>query len=149
MVSNPNKSNYPITLINLIRYGESDSQYSASGEGIAASHGWIETQSLFNLIELWAQLAFLFFIRKNSIQRILTILLVSTATLWKTLLYMSIIAFSPDPVRMVPLLACLGYNPLPENAAEVASLLVKDNCGFQFFKFQFNFWWYSQFYSNL
>ena len=40
-------------------YGESDSQYSESG--MKDSNGWIVTQSIFNCLEVLAQLAFLFF----------------------------------------------------------------------------------------
>jgi hypothetical protein len=120
-------------------YGESDSQYSAVG--IEESNGWIVTQSIFNVFEVLAQLAFAFVLPWGSIEALLTILLSSAATLWKTLIYMSIIANSADPVRMVPGLACLGYQARPENQNEVIALLAKDNCSMQFFKFQFNIWW--------
>ena len=36
-------------------YGESDTQYTASGKGIEESKGWIMSQSKFNLVELAAQ----------------------------------------------------------------------------------------------
>ena len=68
-------------------YGSSDSQYDASGKGIESSNGWIETQSLFNIFEVIAQLVFLFGgMGKN--ESLILLMLVSTATLWKTLIYM-------------------------------------------------------------
>jgi hypothetical protein len=120
-------------------YGESDSQYSEAG--MKDSHGWVMTQSIFNVFELLAQLAFVFVFSRGSINGFLTIMLSSMATLWKTLIYMGIILYSNDPVRVVPGLFCLRYSPKPENLAEVEALLQKDNCGAQLFKFQFNFWW--------
>ena len=122
-------------------YGESDTQYAASGAGIRDSNGWMTTQSKFNLFELAAQLTVLFVLRANSPQALLTLMVSSVCTAYKTLIYMSIIAHSSDPVYMVPLLACAGMSPLPGNAAAVASALDKDNCAAQLFKFQFNFWW--------
>ncbi len=50
------------------------------------SNGWIPTQSKFNVVELLAQLAFLFVLQKNSAQSLLTIMISSIATLWKTLI---------------------------------------------------------------
>ena len=120
-------------------YGESDSQYSESG--MKDGHGWVMAQSIFNVFELLAQLAFVFILRRGSVEALLTIMLSSMATLWKTLIYMCIIIYSDDPVRVVPGLFCLGYSPKPENLAEVLTLLNKDSCGTQLFKFQFNFWW--------
>eukprot|EP01063_Lacrimia_lanifica_P032286 TRINITY_DN5494_c0_g5_i1.p1 TRINITY_DN5494_c0_g5~~TRINITY_DN5494_c0_g5_i1.p1 ORF type:complete len:202 (+),score=65.06 TRINITY_DN5494_c0_g5_i1:93-698(+) len=122
-------------------YGESDTQYAASGAGLAASNGWIATQSKFNVLELAAQLAVLFVLPRGSPAALLTTMVTSICTLYKTLLYMAVIAHTPDPAHMVPLLACLGMQPLPQNAASVASALAKDGCAAQFFKFQFNFWW--------
>ncbi len=73
-----------------------------------ASHGWIETQSLFNVFEVLAQLTFVCMLRKDTVQAVLVAMLTSMATLWKTLIYMSIIVHSDDPVAMVPGLYCLG-----------------------------------------
>jgi hypothetical protein len=120
-------------------YGESDSQYSS--DGIVDSNGWILTQSIFNVFEVLAQLMYVFVLESASVKALLVIMLSSMATLWKTLIYMSIIATSDDPVLMVPGLACLGYEPKTANAATVAAHLAKDDCFVQFFKFQFNFWW--------
>jgi hypothetical protein len=122
-------------------YGESDTQYSE--QGVKDGNGWIMSQSLFNIFELAAQIAFLVVLRRNSVHRLLTILISSVCTLWKTLLYMSIIAYSADPVKVVPLLACwpMNYSPKEENRLKVEADLAKDSCSAQFFKFQFNFWW--------
>ena len=122
-------------------YGTSDTQYSASGAGIEASNGWIASQSAFNVVELALQLLFLFALKRGSVKALLTLFFVSVATLWKTLLYMSIIYFSSDPVAMVPGLSCLGMKPLSDSAGAVAESLARDNCAMQLFKFQFNFWW--------
>ena len=99
------------------------------------------TQSIFNIFEVLFQLLFLFVLKRNSVEAILTIMLSSMATLWKTLMYMSIIAYSYDPVRVVPGLFCLGYHPKSENMLEVDNALQRDSCGMQLFKFQFNIWW--------
>jgi len=122
-------------------YGESDSQYSVTGQGIKDSSGWMPTQSKFNVAELLLQLAVLCILPSRSPSALLTAMVSSVCTLWKTLIYMSIIAHSPDPVMMVPLLSCTGLSPLPANAAAVQAALQKDDCAVQFFKFQFNFWW--------
>ena len=122
-------------------YGTSDIQYSSTGKGIKDSGGWMQTQSLFNILEVILQLTFLFGTKRNSIESVMTIMIASVATLWKTLMYMSIIYFSADPVNMVPLLSCFGLKPLPENEAAVQASLVQDNCLAQWFKFQFNFYW--------
>ena len=121
-------------------YGESDVQYSASGQGMANSNGWVITQSKFNTVEVACQLAFLF-LPRGSADALLFILFGSICTLWKTLLYMSIIIHSSDPVAMVPLLACFGYEALPENKSQVSHALKQDSCLAHAFKFQFNFWW--------
>ncbi len=105
------------------------------------SNGWIITQSVFNVAEVAMQLIFLGLPKKKYIEAVLIALVVSVATLWKTLIYMCIIANSSDPVRMVPGLSCLGYKANPENEIAVAAALAKDNCAVQLFKFQFNFWW--------
>ena len=122
-------------------YGTSDVQYASSGQGIAESNGWMQTQSKFNVAEVILQLLFLFVLPRGSIEGLITILISSVATCWKTLIYMSIIYHSKDPVYMVPLLTCFGYQPLPENADSVALSMQQDDCRTQFFKFQFNFWW--------
>jgi hypothetical protein len=130
----------PQTILNLWGwYGETDHQYSV--DGIKDSNGWIETQSLFNVFEVIINLTYLFLLHKPSIQAVLAVMLVSLATLWKTLIYMSIIIHSQDPVQLVPGLQCLGYRPLEVNQDFVNTALLKDNCYAQFFKFQFNFWW--------
>ena len=121
-------------------YGMSDTQYSATGAGIHASNGWIESQSTFNVIELLLQLLFLF-LERGSVRALLIVFFVSVATLWKTLLYMSIIYYSSDMVAMVPGLSCLGFEPKTQNAAAVRESLERDSCAIQWFKFQFNFWW--------
>jgi hypothetical protein len=120
-------------------YGESDSQYSEAG--IKSGSGWVMAQSLFNVFEVMMQLAFLLVIRRNSVEGLLTIFLSSMATFWKTLIYMCIIAYSDDPVQMVPGLYCMGYRPKSENLAGIKNALMKDSCVMQLFKFQFNFWW--------
>jgi hypothetical protein len=104
-------------------YGESDKQYAASGAGIHESNGWITTQSKFNLIELAAQCAVLFVLPADSPQALLTLMISSVCTTYKTLIYMSIIAHSSDPVYMVPLLNCFGMASLPENSAAVEAAL--------------------------
>ena len=120
-------------------YGETDSQYSASG--IQDSNGWIVTQSIFNVFEILMQLVYVFGLRKNSASAHVLLLLVSMATFWKTLIYMCIIATSSDPVSMVPGLACFGFEPLDSNRVHVQNALDADGCTMQWFKFQFNFWW--------
>jgi hypothetical protein len=120
-------------------YGESDVQYSS--DGIVNSNGWILSQSLFNVVELLVQLLYLFVLKKNTSFSTLVLLLVSMATWWKTLLYMSIIFTSTDPVHLVPGLYCLGYQPKDENLLSVQEELAKDGCGVQLFKFHFNFYW--------
>ena len=122
-------------------YGTSDIQYSNTGDGITNSNGWIQTQSLFNIFEVFVQLLFLFVVKQGTFQSVLTIMSVSIATLWKTLIYMSIIYHSKDPVNMVPLLHCFGFQPLDENRATVLASIQQDNCPTQFFKFHFNFYW--------
>ncbi|KAF0685517.1 Aste57867_22609 [Aphanomyces stellatus] len=122
-------------------YGESDAQYSGDGVGMQEGNGWVETQSIFNVFEVIGMLIYLFALRRQSIAAALTILTVSVATFWKTAMYMCIIFNSNDPVKMVPLLACAGIAPRPENTVHVATLLAAENCETQFFKFQFNFWW--------
>jgi hypothetical protein len=71
-------------------YGESDSQYSQQGlvEGLK-DNSWMHTQSLFNIFELFGQIIFLF--SGSNIKSLLLILIIQTCTLWKTLIYMSII----------------------------------------------------------
>lgn len=121
-------------------YGESDVQYSASGQGMVNSNGWVITQSKFNTVEVACQLAFLL-LPRGSVDGMVFILFGSICTLWKTLLYMSIIVHSSDPVAMVPLLACFGLEALPENRTQVSRTLKQDSCLAHAFKFQFNFWW--------
>ena len=121
-------------------YGSSDAQYSQHGiqhDGF----GWVQSQSVFNFMELCGQLIYLFLLKSDSPYSLLLIMSVSIATLWKTLLYMTIIVNSADPVKMVPGLFCLGYTPLPQNQKEVALSLSQDSCSMQFFKFHFNFYW--------
>ena len=120
-------------------YGSSDAQYSQ--DGINDGFGWVQSQSIFNFIELCAQLIYLLVLKPDSPHSLLLIMSVSIATLWKTLLYMTIIVNSADPVKMVPGLFCLGYTPLPQNQKEVALSLEADSCKMQFFKFHFNFYW--------
>jgi hypothetical protein len=122
-------------------YGSSDTQYASSGQGLKDSNGWVLTQSKFNALELIGQLLYLFVLPQDSAHALLTIMCCSIATLWKTLLYMSIIYHSNDPVKMVPGLACLGYTPLPQHANEVTASLKTDSCAMQAFKFHFNFYW--------
>ena len=120
-------------------YGSSDAQYSA--DGIRDGSGWTQSQSIFNALELSAQLIYLLVLKPSSPHSLLLIMSVSIATLWKTLLYMTLIANHSDPVKVVPGLYCLGYQPLPQNQKEVALSLAHDNCSMQFFKFHFNFYW--------
>lgn len=120
-------------------YGESDIQYSS--DGITRSNGWILSQSLFNVVEVLIQLFYLLILKKNTSFSVLILLLVSMATWWKTLLYMSIIFTSSDPVHLIPGLYCLGYHPHVENLQAVQDSLAKDGCGMQLFKFHFNFYW--------
>ncbi|CAK4677658.1 hypothetical protein LEN26_003874 [Aphanomyces euteiches] len=122
-------------------YGESDTQYSGDGSGMDPGNGWVETQSMFNLFESVGTLLFLFVLKKNTLASTLTILIVNVAVFWKTALYMSIILNSSDPVMVVPLLHCAGFQARRENTAHVAGVLAKEGCGTQFFKVQFNFWW--------
>ncbi|ETW01199.1 hypothetical protein, variant [Aphanomyces invadans] len=124
-----------------MKYGESDAQYSGDGVGMEASNGWIITQSLFNVAEVFLMVVYLIRLQQRTITAALTALTVSVATFWKTCLYMPIILHSEDPVSMVPLLRCTGMSPLAKNAAHVQAMLAKEGCGMQFFKFQFNFWW--------
>ncbi|CAK4934998.1 unnamed protein product [Aphanomyces euteiches] len=98
-------------------------------------------QSMFNLFESVGTLLFLFVLKKNTLASTLTILIVNVAVFWKTALYMSIILNSSDPVMMVPLLHCAGFQARRDNTAHVAGVLAKEGCGTQFFKFQFNFLW--------
>ncbi|KAH9091972.1 hypothetical protein Ae201684P_011512 [Aphanomyces euteiches] len=98
-------------------------------------------RSMFNLFESVGTLLFLFVLKKNTLASTLTILIVNVAVFWKTALYMSIILNSSDPVMMVPLLHCAGFQARRENTAHVAGVLAKEGCGTQFFKFQFNFLW--------
>lgn len=67
-------------------YGESDTQYSHTGQGIQDSGGWVITQSKFNVLELCGQLVFLLFLKKDDPASLLLIMLTSMATLWKTLM---------------------------------------------------------------
>lgn len=121
-------------------YGTSDTQYSS--KGLIDSNGWILTQSKFNVIEVACQILFLWVLPRDSPEGLVTIAFASICTLWKTLLYMSIIIHSADPVHMVPLLACFGYSAVGQkHIDEVNQSLKDDSCGMQFFKFQFNFWW--------
>lgn len=122
-------------------YGTSDTQYSAASIAANASSGWIPTQTKFNVLEVAAQLAFLFALRRDSAEALLAALVAQVCTLYKTLIYMSMIWHAADPVEMVPLLACVGMKPLAANAAGVAAKLAAEGCGTQLFKFQFNFWW--------
>ena len=123
-------------------YGTSDTQYSSTGQGIKESNGWMLTQSKFNVAEVCCQLLFLFCFERDSIQGLLSILFGSICTLWKTLLYMSIIYHSSDPVYMVPGLKCLGFQAVGEgHKVQVEAALKADSCPVQLFKFQFNFWW--------
>lgn len=134
------KDRIPAVILSLWSwYGESDIQYSEAG--VKSGSGWIMAQSILNIFEVMFQLAVLFVLRRNSIEGLLTVMLSSMATLWKTLIYMCIIAYSEDPVRMVPGLYCIGYQPKTENLGAVKQAIVRDSCGIQLFKFQFNFWW--------
>ena len=65
-------------------YGESDTQYSAKSIERDASSGWIPTQSKFNLLEVVAQLAYLFVLRKDGAQALLAALVAQVCTLYKT-----------------------------------------------------------------
>jgi hypothetical protein len=65
-------------------YGESDTQYSANSLKDNASSGWIPTQSKFNLLEVAAQLAYLFVLRKDGAQALLAALVAQVCTLYKT-----------------------------------------------------------------
>ena len=92
------------------------------------SNGWMQTQSSFNVVELAAQVAWLTVLPAHSLEALLTLLIVSVATAWKTLMYMSILYWAKDPVLSVPGLACLGWQPAEANAAAVAAALAKDGC---------------------
>jgi hypothetical protein len=125
-------------------YGESDTQYSAESITANQSSGWIPTQTKFNVVEVAAQLAFLFVLRRNGASALLAALVAQVCTLYKTLIYMSIIWHAADPVEMVPLLSCYPFGMAARSAsaaAHVAAAIAKDSCAVQFFKFQFNFWW--------
>ena len=123
-------------------YGTSDSQYSSSGKGMEDSNGWILTQSKFNVVEVACQLLFLFYFPRDSAKGFLSILFASICTLWKTLIYMSMIYHSQDPVLMVPGLKCLGFSAVGnEHEAAVQAALNTDSWLVHLFKFQFNFWW--------
>jgi len=122
-------------------YGESDTQYSAKSLAANVSSGWIPTQTKFNVVEVAAQLAFLFVLRRDSAEALLAALVAQVCTLYKTLIYMSMIWHAADPVEMVPLLDCVGMKATAANAAAVAAKLAAEGCGTQLFKFQFNFWW--------
>ena len=123
-------------------YGDSDTQYSAKSLAANSSSGWIPTQSKFNLLEVAAQLAYLLVLRKDGAQALLAALVAQVCTLYKTLIYMSMIWHAADPVAMVPLLSCVGMHAADAAAeADVAAKLAREGCATQLFKFQFNFWW--------
>ena len=123
-------------------YGESDSQYARSGEGLRASNGWMLTQSRFNILELVLQIVFLCQPKVSSARNVLLCMFVSILTMYKTILYMSIIIHSAEPLNIVPGLSCLGVTASTQEAQQrAASILAEEGCGTQFFKFQFNFWW--------
>ncbi len=71
-------------------YGQSDAQYSQEAIKADKSNGWIPTQSLFNVFEVIVQLLFLFVIKRDTIDSVLTVMAVSIATLWKTLIYIAL-----------------------------------------------------------
>jgi len=124
------------------QYSTSDAGYSRNKEIKAAclsAGGWIVTQTKFNIVELLGQLAFLFLLKEGSAAALMTAAVTSVATLWKTLIYMSMIWHAPDPACVVPLLDCLGAVAAESSNAKTA--LAQTSCGMHFFNFQFNLWW--------
>jgi hypothetical protein len=102
-------------------YGTTDTQYAASGAGVTASNGWMPTQSHFNLLEVALQLLFLRLHAQRSSQALSVAYFVSVATLWKTLMYMGIIAFANKPFEVLPALQCVlvpGYAAKPGEYTE-------------------------------
>jgi len=113
-------------------YGETDKQYAADGKGITASNGWMPTQSQFNVLEILGQLVFLRLHMARSSAALSVAMMVSVATLWKTLIYMAIIANANDPYLLMPSLKCFK----PGAFSAPGSTCIADAV-----KFSFNFWW--------
>ncbi len=74
-------------------YGQTDTQYTQAG--IVASNGWIQSQSQFNVFEIILQLWCLrCYATRNYGAAACLALIVSVATLWKTL-YVSMASVGP------------------------------------------------------
>ena len=112
-------------------YGETDLQYAASGAGIRASRGWMPTQSQFNLLEVALQLNFMRLDAARDPAALSLALAASVATLWKTLIYMALIANAPKPLKLMPALKCFEAGAFSAPGSTCIADLIK---------FHFNFY---------